>query len=259
MSWLVRITASTSEPRFIRCRLGRASRPTNGLEVGGVRVAGTGVEVAEDIGRTRLPQSTIRKRKLPPVTIRRQPPVCKSVSRSAKSPPGRGIIERWQASRPRSRSQRRPRPRPMRADARRNYQRLLGGRPGGAHRARQRGLDGGDRQAADVGVGTLYRHFPRRIDLVEAVYREDVDGLVDTGPRPRTSARTLAGPGRLAGRLRPVRPVQAGLPDRAARGVREEPGPGAEPRGRRSPARRAPCWSGPSRPGWPAPTSTTPT
>jgi AcrR family transcriptional regulator len=33
-------------------------------------------------------------------------------------------------------------------------------------------------KAADVGVGTLYRHFPRRIDLVEAVYRDDVDGLV---------------------------------------------------------------------------------
>ena len=33
-------------------------------------------------------------------------------------------------------------------------------------------------KAADVGVGTLYRHFPRRIDLVEAVYREDVDELV---------------------------------------------------------------------------------
>ena len=31
---------------------------------------------------------------------------------------------------------------------------------------------------AGVGVGTLYRHFPRRIDLVEAVYREDVDELV---------------------------------------------------------------------------------
>ena len=31
-----------------------------------------------------------------------------------------------------------------------------------------------------MGVGTLYRHFPRRIDLVEAVYREDVDGLVAT-------------------------------------------------------------------------------
>jgi AcrR family transcriptional regulator len=45
-------------------------------------------------------------------------------------------------------------------------------------------------KAADVGVGTLYRHFPRRIDLVEAVYRDDVDGLValaeqvaaDSGP-----------------------------------------------------------------------------
>ncbi len=31
---------------------------------------------------------------------------------------------------------------------------------------------------AGVGVGTLYRHFPRRIDIVEAVYREDVDGLL---------------------------------------------------------------------------------
>ena len=40
---------------------------------------------------------------------------------------------------------------------------------------------------AGVGVGTLYRHFPKRIDLVEAVYREDVDGLValaDQGRRP---------------------------------------------------------------------------
>ena len=33
-------------------------------------------------------------------------------------------------------------------------------------------------KVADVGVGTLYRHFPRRIDVVEAVYREDVDELV---------------------------------------------------------------------------------
>jgi AcrR family transcriptional regulator len=33
---------------------------------------------------------------------------------------------------------------------------------------------------AGVGVGTLYRHFPRRIDVVEAVYRTDVDTLVDT-------------------------------------------------------------------------------
>ncbi len=33
---------------------------------------------------------------------------------------------------------------------------------------------------AGVGVGTLYRHFPKRIDVVEAVYRTDVDNLVHT-------------------------------------------------------------------------------
>jgi AcrR family transcriptional regulator len=31
---------------------------------------------------------------------------------------------------------------------------------------------------AGVGVGTLYRHFPKRIDIVEAVYRTDVDELI---------------------------------------------------------------------------------
>jgi AcrR family transcriptional regulator len=41
---------------------------------------------------------------------------------------------------------------------------------------------------ADVGVGTLYRHFPRRIDLVEAVYREDVDGLVALADRVSADA-----------------------------------------------------------------------
>src|SRR5947208_2343594 len=30
---------------------------------------------------------------------------------------------------------------------------------------------------AGVGVGTLYRHFPKRIDVVEAVYRGDIDEL----------------------------------------------------------------------------------
>ena len=38
-------------------------------------------------------------------------------------------------------------------------------------------------KAAGVGVGTLYRHFPKRIDVVEAVYRDDVDGLVADGER----------------------------------------------------------------------------
>jgi AcrR family transcriptional regulator len=39
---------------------------------------------------------------------------------------------------------------------------------------------------AGVGVGTLYRHFPKRIDIVEAVYRDDVDVLVDSGQRGLT-------------------------------------------------------------------------
>jgi AcrR family transcriptional regulator len=68
--------------------------------------------------------------------------------------------------------------RPMRADARRNYERLVT-----AARAvlSERGSEAAMEEIAkraDVGVGTLYRHFPRRIDLVEAVYREDVDGIV---------------------------------------------------------------------------------
>jgi AcrR family transcriptional regulator len=36
---------------------------------------------------------------------------------------------------------------------------------------------------AGVGVGTLYRHFPTRIDLVEAVYRDDVDELSEAARR----------------------------------------------------------------------------
>jgi AcrR family transcriptional regulator len=69
--------------------------------------------------------------------------------------------------------------RPMRADARRNYQRLLeAGRAVLTERGSEASMEEIARRA-DVGVGTLYRHFPRRIDLVEAVYREDVDGLVE--------------------------------------------------------------------------------
>ncbi|MDX6319740.1 MAG: hypothetical protein QOD35_3140 [Nocardioidaceae bacterium] len=71
--------------------------------------------------------------------------------------------------------------RPMRADARRNYDRLVeAARAVFAARGSEASIDEIAR-TADVGVGTLYRHFPRRIDLVEAVYREDVDTLVARG------------------------------------------------------------------------------
>ncbi len=69
-------------------------------------------------------------------------------------------------------------PRPMRADARRNYARLVeAAREVFSARGSEASIEEIAKRA-DVGVGTLYRHFPRRIDLVEAVYREDVDGLV---------------------------------------------------------------------------------
>lgn len=36
--------------------------------------------------------------------------------------------------------------------------------------------------AAGVGVGTIYRHFPTRADLIVAVYRHQVDACVEAGP-----------------------------------------------------------------------------
>jgi AcrR family transcriptional regulator len=73
--------------------------------------------------------------------------------------------------------------RPMRADARRNYELLVEA----AREVFAREGGGASMEAiarrAGVGVGTLYRHFPKRIDVVEAVYRTDVDNLVQTAER----------------------------------------------------------------------------
>jgi AcrR family transcriptional regulator len=70
--------------------------------------------------------------------------------------------------------------RPMRADARRNYELLVAAaREVFAREGGSASMEAIARQAG-VGVGTLYRHFPKRIDVVEAVYRTDVDTLVHT-------------------------------------------------------------------------------
>jgi AcrR family transcriptional regulator len=65
----------------------------------------------------------------------------------------------------------------MRADARRNKERLIQA----ARLVFAKHGGGASMEAiakeAGVGVGTLYRHFPTRIDLVESVYRVDVDQL----------------------------------------------------------------------------------
>src|SRR5438477_13213500 len=65
--------------------------------------------------------------------------------------------------------------RPRRADARRNYEKVLAA-------AREAFAEGGESTAleeiarrADVGIGTLYRHFPNRQALLEALYVNEVD------------------------------------------------------------------------------------
>ncbi|MEM9033729.1 MAG: TetR/AcrR family transcriptional regulator [Actinomycetota bacterium] len=71
---------------------------------------------------------------------------------------------------------------PKRADARRNEATLL------AAAARvfvANGVGAPIRQIAEeagVGVGTVYRHFPSRADLVIAVYRHQVEACAESGP-----------------------------------------------------------------------------
>ena len=60
----------------------------------------------------------------------------------------------------------------MRADARRNYERLLAtARDAFAEQGPEASLDEIARRAG-VGIGTLYRHFPTRLALQEAVVRD---------------------------------------------------------------------------------------
>ncbi|ROS26174.1 TetR/AcrR family transcriptional regulator [Cellulomonas sp. PhB150] len=73
--------------------------------------------------------------------------------------------------------------RPLRADAARNREKLLS-----AARVMfdEQGTDASLEEIArraGVGVGTLYRNFPTRIELIEAVYRHNVDELCASGAR----------------------------------------------------------------------------
>jgi AcrR family transcriptional regulator len=65
-----------------------------------------------------------------------------------------------------------------RADARRNYDRLIAAAAAAfaEHGADDVSLEEIARRAG-VGIGTLYRHFPVRQALLEAVYKEQVDAL----------------------------------------------------------------------------------
>ena len=69
-----------------------------------------------------------------------------------------------------------------RADARRNEKTLL---DAAASVFVTDGVDAPVRRiaaAAGVGMGTIYRHFPTRADLVAAVYRHQIDACAEAGP-----------------------------------------------------------------------------
>ncbi|GAA2184563.1 TetR/AcrR family transcriptional regulator [Micromonospora lupini] len=78
-------------------------------------------------------------------------------------------------------SRREPAPR-KRADARRNEATLL---DAAAAAFVASGVDVPVREIAaraGVGVGTIYRHFPTRADLIVAVYRHQVEACAEAGP-----------------------------------------------------------------------------
>jgi AcrR family transcriptional regulator len=69
--------------------------------------------------------------------------------------------------------------RPARADALRNYEHIVEtAREAFAERGPEVSLNA-IAQRAGIGAGTLYRHFPTREALIEAVYRDDIAALTD--------------------------------------------------------------------------------
>ncbi|MFI0369815.1 TetR/AcrR family transcriptional regulator [Actinomadura sp. 1N219] len=134
-----------------------------------------------------------------------------------------------------------PRPGPqraMRADVRRNRARLLAA----AREMFERDGAGASLEAvarlAGVGIGTLYRHFPTRQDLLEALLADVYDGLAATGrellvsPAPGEAlttwlrafiVRITAFPGMAAAAAVSLRPEQPGRPEPsgARRAVRD--------------------------------------
>jgi AcrR family transcriptional regulator len=73
-------------------------------------------------------------------------------------------------------------PRRLRADAQRNVESLLKAAKAVFDTS---GVDAPAKEIADlagVGVGTLYRHFPQRSDLVAAVVQSGIDACAEAGP-----------------------------------------------------------------------------
>ena len=77
--------------------------------------------------------------------------------------------------------------RPLRADAQKNYAHLLEV----AHAVfKKKGPDASLEEIASkakVGIGTLYRHFPTRNDLIESVYAEQIEALISRARELRSA------------------------------------------------------------------------
>jgi AcrR family transcriptional regulator len=117
------------------------------------------------------------KRNLAPVTIRNLVPLCK---------PGGGgngaVNDSDEGAGHAARSKR--------ADARRNEKTLL---DAAAAIFVTSGVEAPVRDIAakaGVGLGTIYRHFPTRADLIIAVYRHQVDACAEAGPALLASGST---------------------------------------------------------------------
>jgi AcrR family transcriptional regulator len=70
----------------------------------------------------------------------------------------------------------------LRIDAQRNIDALL---KAALEVFSKSGVDAPVREIAEkagVGIGTYYRHFPHRADLVAAVFRHEIDACADAGP-----------------------------------------------------------------------------
>src|SRR5581483_11221430 len=95
----------------------------------------------------------------PPVSIRRHPPVV-NPKRTRMTNPETTMLGR-----------------PRRADAQRNYEKLVAAaRAVFTEEGTSAPLEDVARRAG-VGIGTLYRHFPTRHALLEAVYIDEVEGM----------------------------------------------------------------------------------
>jgi AcrR family transcriptional regulator len=83
-------------------------------------------------------------------------------------------------------------PRRQRSDAKRNLDSLL---DAAKEAFASSGVDAPAKEIADlagVGVGTVYRHFPQRSDLVIAVLQHEVDACIEEGETLSSTEESLA-------------------------------------------------------------------